>query len=388
MRLYLFLLIVLSTAIVSCNSAKHYYKQGNFDDAITQSVKKLRKKPDREKEIEILKKVYPLANSQNLDRIKFLQQEGNPGRWDEVYSLYKKLDDRQKLVHTIMPLRTSKGELNYPLQDYDKDIIAAKKSAAAFHYQRGKDLLKKNNRSDARKAYDDFIKVKSYYQVYEDNENMIKRALDMGTSHAMIVVKNNTIFKLPGDYYKSLIPEDLSPLNGGWVEYHANTSGQTFDYKVEIRLQKFLLSPAQIKEREFTESKEIKDGWEYLLDENGNVQKDSTGNDIKVTKYKTIKCVVTEVVQRREIQLLSEIVYSDLHSSKVLKKVPVTVGNYFENKYATANGDLDALSKETLQLLKNKSVPVPVDLDMIFNASQVLKDALRNALIANRKVLQ
>ena len=44
-----------------------------------------------------------------------------------------------------------------------------------------------------------------------------------------------------------------------------------------MRLTNIEVSPEQIKEREYEDTKEIEDGFEYVLDGNGNVAKDSSG---------------------------------------------------------------------------------------------------------------
>ncbi len=354
--------------------------------AVVKSVEKLRKKPDSEKDIAVLRKAYPMINRQEMERITFLKKEGVPEIWEEVFEILHGLKKRQDLVRTVVPLKYPGGSLDFPVKDYDNEILLAKRNAVEYLYAHASDLLRRNNRKDARRAYYEFKKVQSYYTVYEDVDKLVEVAREKGTSHVFIGVKNNTIFKLPKDFTNSLIPEDLSRINSDWVEYSPYVANQSFDYKLEIRLNKIIISPSMMDTKEYTQSKELEDGFEYVLDENGNVRKDSLGNDIKIDKFKTISCIVKETIQRREIKLEGSLVYTDLHTQKVLKSVPIHSGFVFENVFANANGNREALTEEVLLLLKRKRMPIPRDFDMILSAGELLQETIYNAMHANKKV--
>ncbi|NOZ45932.1 MAG: hypothetical protein GXO79_04030 [Chlorobi bacterium] len=386
MKRILIIIIGFIVFFSACTSARYHLKHSNYDMATRTAVKKLRKKPGHAKSIEVLKEAYPMANSIDLERIKYLNQDGSPDRWGEIFERYNNLKNRQTLIKSVLPAKYSQGQLNFNIVDYDKDIISAKHNAADYFYANGQKLLKTGDKFDARKAYAEFKNVKDFYSSYKDIDNLLLTAKNRGISHVLIKSENNTIFKLPASFISSLIPVDLSPLNSEWVEYSNKKTNQQFDYYIDIQLNKILLSPATIKEKEYTESKEIEDGWEYVLDENGNVKKDSLGNDIKQPKIITISCKVRETIQRRDISLQGRLLYNVVVNNKVLKEVPFGVDNFFENRYATANGDLRALKKETQRLLDNRPVPFPQDMDMIFTAGERLKNVIRDALRANKRV--
>ena len=379
-------LLIAGFLINSCSSSKHYYKKGNYDMATRKAVEKIRKKPKDEKAIEILKKSYPIANQQDLDRIKFLKQDGNPDIWKEVMDRYNRLKSRQALVKTILPINYSGGSINYKIVDYDKEIVASKQKAAEYFYVHGKKLLNTNDKFEARNAYYEFTNVKEYYSNYKDIDELMNTAREKGMSYVLVKVRDNTIFKLPVAFKNSLIPNDLSPLNTEWVEYSDKPRNNFYDYIVDIQLKRILLSPKSIKEKEYTETKKIEDGWEYVLDQNGNVMKDSLGNDIKRPKIITIACTVKETIQHRDVSIQGSLLYTELAKNRIIKEVKFGVDHFFENRYATANGNLDALKKSTKELLKNRPVPIPLDFDMIFIAGERLQGTIRDALRHNRRV--
>ncbi|MBN2683046.1 MAG: hypothetical protein JXR58_11100 [Bacteroidales bacterium] len=386
MKKNLFILLIVAIFMASCNSAKYYYKNGEYHMATIEAVKKIRKKPTHEKAIEVLKKSYPLANDIELSRIKFLKQQGTPDVWDEVFVLYSRLKDRQDFVKTVLPVQYPGGTINFTMVDYDQEILNAKKNAAEYFYAHGQQLLEKNDRFAAREAFYEFQQVKRYYKDYRDVDKLMLQAREMGISHVFVTVEDNTIFKLPNSFKKSLVPQDLTPLNTEWVMFGDEPKDKFYHYRTSIKLNNIVISPAQVSEKQYTETKEIQDGWDYVLDANGNVMKDSLGNDLKTPKIKTISCIVTETSQRREVSLAGVVTYTDITTNQVIKEVPIIAEHFFENIWALANGDFAALPDRVLELMKNKPISIPLDFDMIFAAGDVLKGVVKQALLDHRRV--
>lgn len=387
MKLKIIIPIIVTILFISCSSSSHFFKKGNYDKAISIAVKKIRKEPTNEKEINVLVKSYRNANNQDNERIKYLKLEGRPDVWEEIYNLYSKLKSRQSIIQTVLPLKLNGKQVNFEHIDYDKDIISAKKKAAEYLYVHAKKLLDNNNVFDARIAYDEFIHIKDYYATYKDVDNMISLAKEKGTSKVYIESINHTHFKLPKDFVKEIIPKNLTPLSSKWVEYYTNRNLE-YNYKVTSVLKSVMVSPELLKEERFEETKTIRDGWQYVLDNNGNVMKDSLGNDIKETKYTKISCMVVKTIQRREITLFSEIIYKDLYDNRIIKNIPIKTDWFIENAFTIANGDLRALSRENKELLDHKPILMPTDIEMIFNAGDIYRNVVKDELMKNKNVIK
>jgi hypothetical protein len=185
---------------------------------------------------------------------------------------------------------------------------------------------------------------------------------------------------------KSLYPESVSFLNSEWVNY--TKKDIKTDYDIILDLQRVILSPELIKETEYTETKKIRQGWEYVLDENGNVMKDSLGNDIKKPKYVTISCVVRQTTQRRNVDLYAKIKYINNINKAIIKSIPVKSNFFIENVFAVANGDLRALKPETKKLLNNRPVLMPDDIGMIYQAGKSMREAVISQLKANKSIIK
>ncbi len=356
--------------------------------AVTKSVEKLRKKPTDEKTIAILKQSYENAKRQDLERVKYLRMENKPDSWDEVFKIFLRLKDRQSMVSTITPLNYSGGVLAFEYVDYDEEIIRAKEKAAEYYYKRGNDYLRSGSRFDARAAYADFQVVKQYYFDYRGVDELISEARSKGMSYAAITVIDQTIFKIPASFKDKLIPDDLTPLKSDWVDVRETDNMQGMDYKIEVVLKNINLSPKNENEKIYMKSKEVEDGWEYVLDSKGNVMKDSLGNDIKIKKYKTVTCTVKEHLQKREVSIEGFVNFRDLEKNTIIKQIPIGANNVFQNVYASANGDLSILDVTTKALLEKGPLPFPNDMEMIYMAGDALKESVKGAVLNNKSALR
>ena len=134
MKKSLLLSLVVTILFFGCGSPKKQMQSGNYDAAIFKAVEKLRKDSNDEKNINILDESYRIASEQDNERIRFLKMEGKPDNWDEIYLVYKKMNDRQTMVRTVLPLQTSTKTVNFPYVDYMQEMITAKNNAADYYY--------------------------------------------------------------------------------------------------------------------------------------------------------------------------------------------------------------------------------------------------------------
>ncbi len=389
MRYYIPILFLSFALLFGCQVSKQYLEKGQYDSAIRQSVKKLRKNPTKEKEIVVLKRAYDLAYERDNDRIKFLKMEGKPEVWDEVFSLYVALKNRQTLVKTVLPLKMKSGEkVNFKMVDYDAEILAAKKKAAEYFYAHGKMFLKKNDKMAAREAYYDFGRVKDYYSSYKDVDDLLIESRNKGISTALIKVINKSRIVVSRRFVDDLLNIGVSNLNKKWVVYDTKKTQQSYDYNVIVSIKNIDMSGEKLREKHYEKTKEIKDGFEYVKDEHGNVMKDTLGNDIKKPRYITVKCKVLEIHQHKSVRIFGTVDYVDNRTKQIMLSKEVTAENFFDYASGTALGDMRALDKESKKFLGRLPTPFPHDEDMIEEAGKVLKKVVYDLLVDNRRFLK
>ncbi len=386
---YSFFLSVL--LLISCSSPEKLLTQGNYDALIEKSVKNLIKKPDSEEDANMLDKSYKLANDRDLERIKYLKTEGNPNTWDEMLSLYSNLKNRQTSVRRVLPLHIGGRTVQYDFVDYDAEIVAAKRKASEYYHTHGLKLMENKTKESYRQAYYELVKAKNYSgDSYRNLDQVINEAKYLGMSRALVGVVNRTIINLPAEFTDGLVATNATQLNSEWVEYYTRKPDTDikFDYYIDIILQAINVSPDLVEDKDIIEKKTIENGFEYVLDAKGNVMKDTSGNDIKIKKYKEIQCTVIETHQMKDCNITGEIEFHSANPQSLLKKQPIAAGTHFEHISARAVGDINALSPEKKQLVDIDRIPFPNDIGMILDCTEALKKSIHEVLLYNRGTIQ
>mgnify|MGYP000889741153 CR=1 FL=1 len=198
-------------------------------------------------------------------------------------------------------------------------------------------------------------------------------------------INNETEQVIPKLLEDDLLNFDTYGLNQFWTEYHAYPSNDiVYDYTMQLQLKQINIAPERIKESEFVREKEVVDGWEYELDNNGNVVKDSLGNDIKIDKIVTIKARYNEFQQIKSTEIIADVVYIDMITNQLVDKFTFNSGFVFENYFARFRGDKRALSKKERRLLDHREIPFPSNEQMVFDTGEDLKMKLKK-IISNQR---
>lgn len=377
--------ILIALTISGCVSSKKFMQNGKYDMAISKSVKKLMKNPEKMKEISVLTQSYKNANQKDIESITYSKKTGQPDIWDKIFGTYFKMKIRQEKVRVLpQPIL---DKIGFEYVNYDQEIIEAKKKAAEYFYIHAQSLLKKGDRPNSRSAYYELKKVKEYYNSYKDADSLLTVALFQGTANILFKIKNQTTILLPADFEEVLTKISLSDLNKLWLNYNTKeVKGRSYDYEILVNIKAIDVSPESVKEIHYIETKEVEDGFTYLLDQNGNVVKDSLGNDIKLPKYKTISCEVIENQQKKTAIITGTLDFLSKETNQLIKTDPITAQTFFENYCAIAVGDINALKAETKKKIGNRPLPFPSNPMMILQAGEILKGMVKD-IIWNNKYL-
>ncbi len=382
-------LFILTIILSGCGSSKKQLARGNYDAAIDKAVRELRRNPRDEKQAEILSTSYKVANDRDNERVRYLKAEGRANGWDEIYLLYKALNDRQALVKTVTPINLKGRSIDFPFTDYIPEMVSAKRKAADFYFAHGNELMKSGIKDSYRQAFAEFIRAKEYVGDYPGIDQKIMDAKYLGMSRVLVTLQNMSIIKFPPEFEQDLLALDLPMLNSEWVEYHTqNLGGDTqYDYFINVNIKNIAVSPDQSSQRDSVIKREIEDGFSYVLDKKGNVMKDTLGNDIKQKKYKTVQCALIETIQTKLCQITGDIEVIQLSPGKTVKKDPIGAQSNFENVSSRALGDLQALNQEQIERTRTSIVPFPPDIDMVLRCSESLKLAIRGVILNDRRFI-
>ena len=387
----IFTLTIVALLLAGCGGTTKKLQQGNYDAVIDRTTKKLIRKADA-KDASEMDRAYRMANERDYERIKYLKMENNPDSYDEIFSRYNMLKERQRKVRTVTPLTVEGKSYSYEYVDYDAEMVSAKRKAADYFFENGKGLLENAlQKNDYRDAYFQLMKASEYSGgQFEGIDGMIYEARQKGISRVIVEVANQAPLKLPKQVEEDLLSFDTRGLGSEWVEYHFKhvDDKAEYDYAVLVKLLSIMVSPDEVKDTDEIFTKRISDGFDYVLDANGNVMKDTAGNDIKLQKFKDITCTLIETQQFKSVEIRGEVEIIGTEPERLIQKEPFGASNKFEHSSARYAGDPAALTEEAVKKTQQEKVPFPTDVDMVMMCTETIKPAIRNAIYANRQMIQ
>jgi len=390
MKIKLLLLLIVFTSF-SCSSVKKTQEAinyGDYDNAISISLKYLRDnkfKKSNQPYIYLLEEAYAKANDRDLNRIKYLEQEGKDSNLEEIYNTYVDINNRQEAIKPLLPLTISESNRNakFKFSDYTNNLISSKDEFSEYLYVNAKDQLDiASSKLDFRSVYSNLEYLNKINPNYEETASLLDEAHFYGTNFIIVSMLNNSDKVIPKKLEADLLNFNTYNLNDFWTVYHSTKQSDiNYDYNLNIFLQEILISPEYVKEKELVRDREVIDGWKYIKNENGEILKDSTGNNLKEDVYKRVRCKLNRVSQIKSTKVIGEVVYLNTATEQLLKAFPLASEFIFENDYATYKGDRKALTKDDVILTKNRFIPFPSNEQMVFDSGEDLKERIRQIIV-------
>ena len=382
------LITVLLLVLTSCVGRKQIEKQlhsGNYDLAISNALKKLENNKDKKRKqsyILMLEDAYYKVVADDHTNLNHLTKDGNPELFETIYNTYLDLESRQTAIKRVLPLQIGGKTLTLDFNDYSSQIVEYRAKVSEYKYGQATTLLQSNNtKYDYREAYSLLNQIEAINPNYRDVRSLMVDAHFKGTDFVLVTIENQTRQIIPQRLESDLLNFDTYGLDQFWTAYHASSDVDIdYDYAMQLQLQRINISPEHVTERQLLRQKDIVDGWEYVLDTNGNVAKDSLGNDITQDKIVNIKARFFEVNQLKSTQVIARVVYTDLKQNQILDNFNIDSEFVFENTFGTVKGDQRALNNGDLQLLRNRQIPFPNNEQMVFDTGEDLKYKLKDII--------
>lgn len=389
-----FLLFSFIGLLLACSGVKKTQEalnSGNYETAINKAVMNIaenKTKKSNQQYIVLLEEGYKKNTERELQHIKFLKKDGNAANYEEIYNSYGRLKSIQERIRPLLPLylEDEGRKANFTFENYDDDILNAKAELSEFLYSNATALLKDGNfKTDFRKSYNDLNYLNEINPNYKDVVAKINEAYEKGLDYVIVDMINNTDQIIPKRLEDELLNLNTYGLNSNWTEYHTNRiQNQLYDYQMEVSFQDINISPEQIREKQISKERQIKDGYTFVEDQNGNVVSDSLGNSIKVDKFKTVRCDFYQFTQFKSAQVTGVVSFIDLKKQQKINQYPLSSQFEFEHIYANYDGDKRALDNDLVSLLQLARVPFPSNEQMVYDAGEDLKNNLKTILNTQR----
>lgn len=388
------LLASLIILLISCNSVKKTQKainSGDYDNAINKAVKKLRKDKMKEKNepfILMLEDSYKKATKRDVSKINFLKKENTINSLEKVYRQYLILEKRQQKIKPLLPLvvNSKNKEATFKFFDYSDAIIASKTKLTDRLYINAEESLKAAvTKVQFRNVYKAFQYINRLTPNYKEVVAYSDLAYSKGIDYVLVSLKNDTEQIIPKRLEEDLLNFNTYKLNDFWTLYHNQKNNDIhYDFDLVLSFRSILISPERIREKEMIQERQVVDGKELLLDENGNSVKDSNGNVIKVDKMKTVVCQLYQFTQIKSVTIDAQANYIDHLNNQMIKTHPIVSEFVFEHSYANYKGDKRAIQDTYLNLISSKEIPFPSNEQMVYDTGEDLKRKLKTILKRNR----
>jgi len=384
------LIIAIIITLTACNSTKRAQKAilgGNYEKAILLSTKKLRKNKTskkQQKHILLLEEAFAKAVETDFRNLERYKQDNNPAIIKQIFETYIALDERQELIRPLLPLHiiSSNKDAKFDLINYTDQINNSKTTLSNYLYVNAQQLLDMGTIKNGRKAYGDLVYLNKINPNFKDVNKLLGEAHYMGTNFVWVQLENQTNQIIPRRLEDDLLNFDTYGLDEFWTVFHREKEPKIkYQYKLQMLFNRIDVSPERIQEKHTILEKEVKDGFEYHTDSNGNVLRDSLGNGIKFDKYIIVKSDFYEIHQEKASHIEGKLVLSKTGiNNNAIETIPLESEFIFVHDFAEMSGDKRALDHYHLNLLQNKEIPFPTDEQMIFDTGEDLKNKLKSII--------
>ncbi|MCK0136707.1 hypothetical protein [Arenibacter sp. S6351L] len=379
---------------ISCGGVKKTQEAlntGNYGNAINNALKNIaenKTKKSNQPYIQLLEEAYKKNTERELQEIAFLKKDNNPANHEIIFNSYQNLKSIQERIKPLLPLQLYDENRNarFAFKDYDEEIIKSKRELSDYLYNNATALLNSGNyKEDYRKAFDQFSYLNEINPNYKDTQLKLEEAHNKGLDYVQVVMINDSEQIVPNRLEQELLNFNTYGLNDLWTVYHTNAlENIKYDYEMQVAFRNINISPEQVTEKQISKEKQIKDGYKYATNSDGEVLKDSLGNKIKIDKFKTVKCNFYQFTQLKSVEVVGNVSFLDLNNQQQINSYPLASQFVFNHVYAKHNGDTSALEEDMVPLLQLSAVPFPSNEQMVYDAGEDLKAKLKGIVTRHR----
>ena len=351
-------------------SAKKYYKNANYDQAVFFASKSIKNNYQKKSVIELFENAF--IKSRNNYKLKILDIESeNNINWPNLYFQYSGLQNLNNELRSLVSFSNNNGNYSIDLVpiDYRQKLDTIAFLAADFKYLKGLEHRKSSDKDSQKlaakffKAVQDFVPgYKNSIALYEETRKaaiitLLVSRFD-GDSNIVTYLREQ-IINSQDDYSKEflqlvtrdqlgLIIDERNLVDSGITENKylkvATLSGANHIMSASLNI---VHRPAEtIVNENIKQEKEITVGKETYLDE----------NEVKKTRKKKEK--VTAEIKHFKKSAKSVLTFSykilDINNSKILFSNIIKEKEKFFHEWATYEGDKRALNSKYSTLIKEK----------------------------------
>ena len=363
------IILLLTLLLFSCSSGKKALQKGNYYQAITQAVERLKSDPDNSKATTVVKEGYPIALAWSQEELDMALSSNQAFKWERAINIMHQVN---RLSEQIRSTPAARKIITDP-KTYTSELNMAYEKAAEERYQAGIHFLEQNTREAARTAFNHFQKAEQLIPGYKNTLQEMETAKDMATY--IVVVEAATVqsktYQLSSEFFYKQVFEFLNNKypDQSFVHFDSPQQAEKFnlehpDFIVQMEFYDFSVGNLVRNEKEEELNKRVKVETE-----------DTTRVTYKTYKAK-LKTYSDKVISGGRLNY--RIV--DFNTNSLLRDKLIPGSFTWENRYAIYIGDKQALTEEQFALTKNKAMPLPRQQDLFVDFTRPICEKLTDEL--------
>jgi hypothetical protein len=352
-------LLIIIYSVEACVSGKAALKQGDYYDAVLESIHRLRENATNKRATSVLTQAYPLA----IDYIDTGIQNGlksdDPKKWRNAVTGYQKINSINDQI------KTSLGAMKVITNPQTRfnELAAAKDKAADEAYNEGVNFMMKATRPDYKSAYYDFKDANDFKQGYKESIEMMNQAEFNATVRVAFEEINSSRFN-----YGSFSPT-ITSLNRLFLSIKPIAQKDTVPPQQFLRVafNGFQENRPTISTRTENQTRQIKTG-------------EQKGPDGKMQDIlQTISANVVYFHKTITADAFATVTITDAKNNSVLQSLNVSGPVNWTSDWATYQGDSRALQGNAASYVQRRET-FPADQDIFNQAIRNLQSNLGQQL--------
>ena len=333
---------------MACSTGKKALQKGNYDQAVSQAVNRLRSNDSNKKARTTLVRAYQLALNLHLDNVKRANNSLDQFRWERIAGDYQSINN----MHDEIRRCPSCLNLIPTPARYDSELLSARQKAAEMRYDLGlKALVQKDDRERAKEAHVHFKRVKEMVPRYKDIDDKLSESLYYATLKVVVaqIPSPTRLVDLKHEFFVDKINEQLHRnMINEYVRFYTpieakNERVERVDHVIEMAFDEFNLGNIfqNNTEREITRDSVV------IAEQDGK----------KI--YGTVKATIRVSEKKITGGGVLDFRIFDERTNKVLTHEKMPSSYTWDIQWASYQGDERALNDEELLMVKRKELFPP-----------------------------
>ena len=373
-----FILPILTVLILSsCGSSKNYLERNDADRALQDVVKRLAKDKNDADALTALPILYSNIKIDHLAKIKSYSNSKDLNTFDNTIKQYEALQNAYNAIIN----NTAAFKLVNP-QYFGTELLETKQAAAEATYSAADNYLAKQNREDAKRAYNLFKRADKYVPGFKDSRAKTNEAFEAAIINVLINrVEDNSYFFNSGwgnngynysnQYFQESLVRDLQNTNSYnryaarfYTDWDARRENVQPDWVVDLRLRDISIPYPII--------------YNYQRQASANVQegKDTSGKPIYKTVYATLN------LSRRSFDASAalEMNIRDIKTKRTISYRTFSNNYRWQEETGTYSGDSRALSSNDWAIINNNNYNNPRKEDVLEDLYRKIYPQVKNEI--------